>query len=80
MAIDPMVRTWSYDPVGLIAWSATVLQMPVLASLAWWAALRDADAANPLYEDASAGHALSEPAAIADEACTLRLTTPELAV
>lgn len=46
MAVDHFVRTWPYDPAGLIAWSAGVLQIPVLASIAWWDALRGAEAAN----------------------------------
>lgn len=68
MAIDHVVRTWPYDPAGLIAWWAGVLQIPVLASIAWWDALRGAEAANRhCLEDTPEGHELSVPAPIEDE-------------
>jgi hypothetical protein len=68
MAIDHVVRTWPYDPAGLIAWSAGVLQIPVLASIAWWDALRDAEAANRHHlEDPPKGYALTVPETIEED-------------
>jgi hypothetical protein len=67
MAVDHFVRTWPYDPAGLIAWSAGALQIPILASIAWWDALRSAEAANRHHlEDAPEGHELTVPAPIED--------------
>jgi hypothetical protein len=68
MAIDHVTRTWPYDPAGIIAWSAGVMQIPILASIAWWDALRGAEAANRHCADnAAPAHELVVPTPIEDE-------------
>lgn len=68
MAIDHVVRTWPYDPAGMIAWSAAVLQIPVLASIGWWDLLRNAEAANRLHDHGGTqSHELIVPTPIEDE-------------
>ena len=62
MATDHVTHTWPYDPAGMVAWSAGVMQIPILASIAWWDALRGAEAANRhLFEDASPVRELTVP-------------------
>ncbi|RYE03919.1 MAG: hypothetical protein EOP61_02690 [Sphingomonadales bacterium] len=68
MAIDHVVRTWPYDPAGMIAWSAGVLQIPVLASIAWWDMLSNAAAAEHFHPHGETEtHELIVPTPIEDE-------------
>ncbi|WP_029934606.1 hypothetical protein [Sphingomonas sp. UNC305MFCol5.2] len=68
MAIDHVLRTWPYDPAGIIAWSAAATQLPLLAGLGWCEALRDAvPPSRPPAVEAGATHELIVPPPIEDE-------------
>lgn len=65
MRTDHVVRSWPYDPAGLVAWIAGAMQIPILASLAWREAFCGAaQAERHDAADAEAGHALVVPPVI----------------